>query len=170
MNFKFEVYKRPTLVDMGVDPVREELLNETRKAGREMKKDMELVFQTWEKKPQVIMKIHLTRADPKAGVEIYVQDELVQMLNQGTKGHFVTAREAPRMAWRVGFNPKTIPHQLRSVKGGKYGNVWATSKRHWVKGIEAREWDKALLEKWDKPLTDRLQAAANRGAAKARRI
>lgn len=170
MPWKFEIYKRPTLVDMGIDTVREELLNEVRKAGREMKRDMEQVFVNWDQRPEVHMKIHLTRADPQAGVEVYVDDSLVQMLNQGTKGHYVAARKAPRMAWQVGFNAKTIPHQLRSIKGGKSGNVWATSMRHWVKGVEAREWDKALADKWDKPLAERLQAAANRGAKKARRI
>lgn len=168
--FKFEMYKRPTLVDMGIDTVREELLNETRSIGRAMKKDLEQAFLTWSKRPVVQMKIHLTRTDPKAGVEVYVDDPVVYMLNVGTKRHYVEPNKAPRLAWQVGFTTKTLPRKLTSRKGGKYGNVWRTSMGHWIKGVDPREWDKALADKWEQPIVDRLQAAANRGAAKARKV
>lgn len=168
--FEFKAFKRPSLVDMGVDPVREALLNELRSIGRAMKKDMEQVFQTWSKKPEVHMKIHLTRTDPQAGIDIYVQSEVVYMLDKGTKDHYVRPKKSKRLAWQTQFTQKTIKGQLRSQPGGKSGNNWATSQGHWIKGVEARGWEKALAEKWDKPMTERLQAAANKGAAKARRI
>lgn len=168
--FKFELYKRPTLVDMGIDTVREALLNETRSIGRAMAKDLSAVFQTWAERPTVQMKIHLTRTDPQAGVEVYVDDPIAFMLNKGTKRHYVAPNKAPRLAWQVGFTSKTLPRQLKSRKGGKYGNVWATSMGHWIRGVEARKWDEALAEKWDKEAEQRLQTAANKGAAKARRI
>lgn len=164
----FKSYKRPTLVDMGIDTVREALLNETRSIGRAMKKDLEQVFQTWEEKPKVEMKIHLTRTDPQAGVEVYVDDPIAHMLNVGTKKHYVRPVRAPRMAWQAGFTMKTAPRMLSSVKGGKYGNDWRTSMGHWIKGVKAREWDQALADKWNQPMAERLQKAANAGAAKAR--
>lgn len=168
--FKFEVYKRPSLVDMGIDTVREALLNETRSIGRAMKKDLEQAFLTWEKRPTVQMKIHLTRSDPQAGVEVYVDDPIVYMLNHGTQRHYVAPVRKPKLAWQVGFKQKTTPRQLSSQKGGKSGNVWRTSMGHWISGVEARKWDEALAEKWDGEMESRLQKAANTGAAKARRI
>lgn len=170
MMFKFQVYKRPSLVDMGIDTVREALLNETRSIGRAVKSDLEEAFKTWNERPVVEMKIHLTRTDPQAGVEVYTDDPIVYMLNKGTKRHFVAPRLKPRLAWQVGFTSKTMPRQLRSRKGGKYGNVWATSMGHWIRGVEARKWDEVLLKKWDAEAARRLQAAANKGASKARRI
>lgn len=171
--FQFKAFKRPTLVDMGIDPVREEMLNELRSVGRGMKKDLEQAFKTWDKRPEVTMKIHLTRTDPQAGVDVLVERDpegIVGMLNFGTPAHRVAPRVKPRLAWRVGFLSKTMPRRLESRKGGKFGNVWATSHGHWVKGVEARKWDEALAEKWDKLMMERLQKAANKGAAKARRI
>lgn len=168
--FTFKMYKRPTLVDMGIDTVREELLNETRSIGRAMKKDLEQAFLTWDKRPLVQMKIHLTRKDPQAGVEVYTDNPIVAYLNYGTKRHYVQPVRKPRLAWQAGFTMKTIPRQLHSRKGGKYGNDWRVSMGHWISGVEARKWDEVLAEKWERPMTERLQKAANKGAAKARRI
>lgn len=170
--FQFKAFKRPTLVDMGIDPVREEMLNELRSIGRAMKKDLEQVWATWDKRPSrpVEMKIHLTRTDPQAGVDVTIQDDVVYMLNHGTIAHRVAPKVKPRLAWRVGFTSKTLPRKLMSRKGGKFGNVWATSMGHMIRGVEARKWDEALAEKWDKPMEERLQQAANKGAKKARRI
>jgi hypothetical protein len=167
---KFQAYKRPTLVDMGVDPVREALLNELRSIGRAMSKDLSQVFLTWEKKPKVEMKIHLSRTDPQAGVEVYVEDPIAHMLNVGTERHYVAPVRKPRLAWQAGFKQKTTPRSLSSQAGGKYGNDWRTSMGHWIKGVEARKWDETLAEKWDKEMGGRLQTAAMKGAAKARRI
>lgn len=167
--FSFKVYARPSLKDMGIDTARQEMLNELRSIGRAISNDLKQTVKDWDHPPQVQMKISLTRNDPQAGVEVYVDSPVLHMLDVGTKGHIVRPVRAPRLAWQTGFKMKTQPNRLWSNPGGKSG-PWATSMGHWIKGVEPRHYSEALSERWDKPFLERMEAAAHRGAAKARRI
>lgn len=169
MSFKFVAYARPSLEDMGIAPVREEMLNELRSVGRAMTSDLKNVTKDWTHPPTVEMKISLTRTDPKAGVEVSVDSAVLHMLDVGTKGHMVRPVKAPRLAWQTGYQQKTHPGRLWSNPGGKSG-PWATSMGHWIRGIQPRNYSEAMAARWDKPFVERMQDAARRGAAKAHRL
>lgn len=166
---KFKVYARPSLKDMGIDTAREEMLNELRSVGRAMTNDLKQTVKDWDHPPTVTMKISLTRADPKAGVEVTVDSPVLHMLDIGTNGHMVAPRKAPRLAWQTRYKQKTRPMRLWSNAGGKSG-PWATSMGHWIKGVEPRHYSEAMAQRWDRTFVERMDEAARRGAAKARKI
>lgn len=173
-----KVYKTPTLEQMGIDPVRMETLNELRKLGREMVKDFDKVFETFsDPKPKTKFKIHLTRRDATASVEMTVEDPQEKsqginrpaLLSAGTKRHWVGPRRASILRWKVGYRQKTRPCWIGSRPGGKQTNTYAYSKGHYVSGIKAREYGETMVKRWEKPVSKRLEKAARRGARKAKR-
>jgi hypothetical protein len=162
----FKPLKRATLEMMGIPQVRTEMLNELRKLGREATKELEGAFSTWDHKPKVNQRIHLTRTDPEAGVEISTDDEIANWVDQGTPGHMILPKYRKRLSWKSGYNRKSRVGSLKAYDGGKFGD-YAHSSGHWVSGIRARKFS-YTLERWlSRKMSIRLQEAANRGAKKA---
>jgi len=165
MQAVFKPMRPVTAKMMGMDGVREEMLNEMRKLGNEAKKTLEGAFATWEHRPKVEMKIHLSRSDPEAGIEIYTADEIANYVDKGTEPHWVAPRYAPALSWQAHYTRKSRVGSLVSYSGGHSG-VWRSSLGHRVSGIKARKFSYTLERYLFRIMAIRLQAAAIRGAAK----
>lgn len=162
----FKPFKRATLDMMGIPQVRTEMLNELRKLGNEAKKQLEAAFVTWETKPQVNQRIHLSRTDPEAGVEVYTENVIANMVDQGTPDHIIVPRFKPALAWHRYYKRKSRVGSLVAFPGGASG-PYAHSKGHRVSGIRARKFS-YTLERWlFRKMQIQLLAAAERGARKA---
>lgn len=68
-------------------------------------------------------------------------------VDQGTKPHVILPRNAPRLRFRTGYNPKTLASPARTVSGGGMATgptVFAKKVNH--PGTEAREFTKTIAE------------------------
>ena len=63
----------------------------------------------------------------------------------GTRPHLIAAKNAPRLAFQVGFVPKTLPGRLVSGMGGTFGSwVFPTQVNH--PGTAPRYINRAIVE------------------------
>lgn len=162
----FKPFKRPTLEMMGIPQVRDEMLNELRKIGKDASKELEGAFATWDNKPKVHQRIHLSRKEPEAGVEVYTDDEIADYVDKGTDGHMILPHYLGVLSWQRMYTRKSRVGSLVAFPGGKSG-PYAHSRGHWVSGIRARKFS-YTLERWlFRQMGQRLQDAAERGARKA---
>lgn len=162
----FKPMKRATLEMMGIPQVRDEMLNELRKLGREAAKEFQAAFATWDHPVKVNQRIHLSRTDPEAGVEISTDDEIASYVDEGTVGHMILPVRRKVLSWQSGYRRKSRVGSLVAYQGGKFGD-YAHSRGHWVSGIRARKFS-YTLERWlFRKMQIRLQEAAERGARKA---
>ena len=112
-------------------------------AAAAAKVDFEVTTATWDNKPDF-------KVDQEEGYRlIYTDDDQYGYVNKGTK--------VRRAVMSPGFRPKTRFRFIGSNKGA--GGVVFISKKLNLPGIEAREFDLAIKEKWDKELPVALQRA-----------
>jgi hypothetical protein len=105
-------------------------------------RDFEATCETFEHKP----KWKVERAAERDGVisaSTSTDDENYARLNDGTDDHLV-GRSGQWMSFRPGYVSKTTPMVLGS-NPGRYSGTRQRAKGPWtVRGIEAREFDKAV--------------------------
>lgn len=106
------------------------------------KVDFEVTTATWKTKPN----FEIVKEAGKR--HVMTHDKIYKDINDGTDKRFVIMTHD--------FQAKTVPHKLMS-RAGK-GGVLAKAKKP-MPGIEAREFDKAVKEKWDKQLPIIFQRA-----------
>lgn len=141
-----------------IDPVRLELLNELRKAGRAMKKDFERTTKDWEgEKPEFEMLISLAGGGPTLLIEPNGPgSDKWNWLNKGTKVRYATMSPD--------FSAKTQVGVLDS-RGGSGRRLFVNKNRP-KPGIKARKWSEIIASKWKSPFKRMMQDAMNRGARK----
>lgn len=164
---------KPALLD--VDTIRLEILNENRNQGSLDVKELKKTTATWTgEKPRFGYKIHLGAKD--ASLESGPKDDGSMgfkkwvWLNAGVKARVITAKRAPRLAFRwPGFKPKTTPRFLGSGAGAlATGPIRRPLSVNWP-GIKARNWTAALYKKRKTAYRRAIDAATKRGLRKARR-
>lgn len=160
----FKTIKPERLKD---DKMRLTLLNAVRKAARDIRKDFEKTTRTWEHKPKFEEVVSLTGPGPVALVG--TDDKLYRWVDEGTKPHEIwagayTGRSQHRhLAFREGFEPKTIPRVIDSRQGGTWGPYrYAPMVHH--PGTEARQFDKTIAETWESKFKRRMEQAMSEAA------
>lgn len=146
-----------------VDALRLQFLTAIHEMQRAVKKDYQAITDTWEHEVVWDGAISL-----KGGPTMIVgtDDQIFKWLNDGTKPHDIPKGMSKKtLMYQTGFIPKTKPNWIGSQKGGKSGNYVYSKKVHHP-GIEARNYEKIMTEKW-KPLFKQRMEEAMRRAAKA---
>lgn len=125
-------------------------LNATAKA---IKADFGVTTQTWGHRPEFA----ITSPSPYER-EVSTDDPVYGMLNEGTPEHEIRPRHSKVLRFQTPFRSKTVPRQIRSRKGatGKQ-EVFSRGVHH--PGTEARKWDEAIFEKWDRQMGTIFQRA-----------
>lgn len=141
---------------------RLEFLNAVHKAERGIKKDFQQTVEGWEHKV-VFDSIISLKGGPS--VYVYTNDQIYQWVNDGTSPHDIPPRnENGFLTFQVGYTSKTVPGQLKTRKGGKYGSYTRRKVAHHP-GFEARDFDKMIEEIW-RPKFKELAHEAMRNAAR----
>lgn len=144
--------------------VNRALRNGLRRVGAAMRKDFEATTKTWDKRPEFKVSTHLTAKMPSPSVEVWTDNELWRMLDEGTKPHPIfagiyTGRSNKRaLAFPSTFAAKTKVGVLDSFQGSSGGQKLL---RPYVDhpGTKARKWSQALEKKWRKAFKREMEAA-----------
>lgn len=143
-----------------------ELRREAADIQDEVLVDFQNTVKTWSNKPEFTKE---KGSGMLVDFSVKTEDELYAMLSKGTPAHNIPlSPEKKAFKIKSGFTPKTTPGVLNSVTGGAVGEDFVKRSVIQHPGTIAREFDQAALDKWAKPVVDRLQAAMDRGARKSR--
>ena len=119
-----------------------------REMGREAQKQLALITRTWKHKP-VFEMLDEVRGDT-ATVLVGTNDRIFNMLDQGTRKHPITPRNAKVLRFQWGgvgsYSAKTRPGWIGSQGSRQTGGiVFRMSVNH--PGTAPREWYKAVFSK-----------------------
>lgn len=149
-----------------VKDVRLRILNELRKEGRAVKRELEKTVATWKgAKPTFTFAIGLDGKDAIVIVGPAGNPKGAQKwvwLDEGTKKNYpIKAKNAPFLVFRhgSGFKAKTKVKTFASNPGANTG-PWVRKKEVTHPGIEAREWSEEIAELRQKQFARRLSKAA----------
>jgi len=137
-------------------PVRLEALNAMRKMGTQVRADFTRTTETWEHKPDFEQSVSLKAPGPT--LTVWTDNEIYGYVNDGTRPHIIRRKNAPMLAFKTGFYPKTFPGVIGSVKGGSFA-PWAFAKEVNHPGTEPRKFDKTIKDKWQPIFFTRMTAA-----------
>jgi len=155
-----------------VDKVRLEILNALRAEGRVVKKELEKTVRNFRgARPGFETLIGLTTKEATVLTGPTGTVKAVQKwkwLDEGTRGPYpITARRAPLLKFRLGYNPGTRPGTL-TTRGSYYiGTHWRSKKTVIHPGIKARGWSALVQQRRKKPFIKRMNTAVRVGMAKA---
>lgn len=93
--------------------------------------------------------------------EVYTEDQIYEWVNDGTEPHWVEPVRAKALMFNLRSIPKTRPGSLQAGPGYP-GDELAFSKGHYVSGIDPRNFEEKIAEKWDEKIADLLQEALDR--------
>lgn len=126
--------------------------NQLNMSALAVKVDYEVTSQTWKHQPSFTI-----TSSPGERI-IGTSDEIYGYVDDGTRPHVIRPRRAKRLRFSPGGRAKTSPGQIRSGAGRKgSGVVFAKQVNH--PGTKARNFSKAIAEKWRKLLPQQLQRA-----------
>lgn len=146
---------------MRVDAIRLEVLNALRAEGRDVKKEYEKTTKTWRRKPNFEILVDVTAKD--ASVLVGTDDKIYGYVDFGTRPHLIRARNAPRLAFQTGFDPKTRPGVIGSGPGRRFGpTVHPVAVMH--PGGKARKFSETIQKRRRKKFTRRMIKAIQSGA------
>jgi hypothetical protein len=114
--------------------------------------DFEVTTQTWEHKPDFV-----TNATPGKR-QVYTTDKIYKYVNDGTKPHIITAKNAKQLVFGVPYGAKTTVQVIGSGQGSK-GRTIVRKKSVQHPGNEAREFTVVIAEKWAEQLPVTMQRA-----------
>lgn len=151
-----------------VDQIRLELLNELRKQGREIRKDLKQVVSTWQNKPDFTdPNISLAGGDAVVMIEPTGNEDAVK--------HFKFLDEGTSIRWAVmsrNWRSKTKVRVLQSGAGAGRAVIWG--KRAMLRrgiaprpGIKARHWTQTITARRLGPFEAGMRDSIRRGAEKA---
>lgn len=135
--------------------VRLYLLTEARKIARDLRKDFEATVQTWNRKPEFETIVSLAGGSMTVGCE--TDDEIYGYVNYGTQTHFVFPVRKKALKFPGVYYAKSTPGVLGASQGGGGGAEFA--KYAWVRGIEPRDFEGTIKNKWEDEFERRFQEA-----------
>lgn len=93
-------------------------------------------------------------------------DEIYGYVNEGTEAHIILPVNYPMLHFKGTFQAKSIPGVLTS-RPGSYGgkDIWSKGVIH--PGIEPRNFDQALVDKWQSKFNKRIENALQEALAEA---
>lgn len=141
---------------LSADPARmaRVITNTLNSAARGVMADFNVTAQTWEDKPTFA----ITSPTPYRR-DVSTDDENYARVNDGTRAHLIRPSPGGVLVFRTPFQSKTVPNQIRSRGGRQGGNVVFTRKTIQHPGTAARDFDKAIKQKWDKEFPTIMQRA-----------
>ena len=128
---------------LNVDAVRLELLNNARKEGELVKRELEKTVMNWEEKPKFEVLFAVSQSDviliagPSSPAKLA---ERWNWLNEGTPARTIRAKNKPYLTFRIGYNSGSRPGTLNTRRGYYVGNHWRRARSVRIRGIEARGW------------------------------
>lgn len=122
-------------------------------AAKGAKADFGVTTRTWDDRPT----FDISTPEPFVR-EVSTDDPIYSMLNEGTKAHDIRPKRSRFLVFQTPFRSKTVPNDIRSRKGSK-GKTTVRAKVVRHPGTAARNWTKAIKQKWDKQLPVLLQRA-----------
>lgn len=84
-------------------------------------------------------------------------------VDQGTRPHIITARNAPLLRFTGPYHAKTKVGVIASYKGGR-GNVWVSKRRVKHPGIEARNFRDIIMRRMQQHAASRVRDALNQAS------
>jgi hypothetical protein len=153
------------------DKVRLELLNALRAEGRDVKAELEKTVRNFQgARPGFETLIGLTTKEATVLTGPTGTIDAVQKwkwLDEGTRPHVISAKRAPLLKFRLGYNPGTTPGTL-TTRGSYYvGSHWRSAKTVHHPGTKARGWSALVQEQHKKPFIKRMNEAVRTGMQKA---
>lgn len=115
--------------------------------------DFRVTTATWQHQPDFA--IDTPSEDRRV---VGTDDEIYGYVSGGTKPHIIVAHGKALVFPGGGFRPKSRPRYIGSNKGSKGGAVIFRPVVHHP-GTEARKFDEAIAEKWQKQLPVVMQRA-----------
>ncbi|MCB0189300.1 MAG: hypothetical protein KDE31_33750 [Caldilineaceae bacterium] len=159
--FKYKVIKPSRLKQK---EMRLELLNGMRQVANGMLKDFEATTKSWDHKPKFERIVSLSGVGPQ--VLVGTDDEQYRYVNDGTRAHDIRPVRAKRLRFAGTYTAKTSPGVIGSGSGGSGDDIiYTTRVRH--PGTKARNFDKMIAKKWEKPFKARMHEAMRRAADKS---
>lgn len=116
--------------------------------------DFEVTTQTWEHKPDFVI-----NATPGKR-QIFTTDKIYKYVNDGTKPHIITAKNAKQLVFGVPYGAKTAVQVIGSSPGSK-GRTIVRKKSVSHPGTEAREFTVVIADKWSKQLPVNMQRSVD---------
>lgn len=144
VRIKIEVIKPKKVVDpKRVQKVINSALDEW---ANGMKADFEKTTATWQHKPKF-------KINKRGGYRsVWTDDEIYQYITRGTRVRYATMTK--------GYGRKTRPRYITSYKGR--GGVLFISRKHPRPGIEARQFDIVISDRWGPKGAKMVQDAINK--------
>jgi hypothetical protein len=132
---------------------------------------------TWKHRPKFYTRVSRPPYKDLGGAQdvkiiVGTTDEIYGYVNHGTKGPYKipktpkTGKDFLIFTW--GGKPKT-KHRVIGSTAGTPGTKWAKKRQVTHPGIEAREFDLEIAKRRRKQWYKKMQAAIDRGAARAKR-
>lgn len=118
--------------------------------------DFKVTTQTWQHQPE------FEKQSPSADRRIVgTDDDIYHFVSGGTKPHIIVGKPGKGLAFgAAGFRPKTRVGAIRSNKGAK-GSPTIVRPMVNHPGTEARKFDEAIAQKWQKQLPIIMQRAVD---------
>lgn len=131
------------------------LTNALNGVAKDIQVDFKVTVQTWEHKPSFPI------SSPSAYRRIVsTDDEVYAFVNDGTRPHIIRPKGGGVLVFRTPFRAKTLPNQIASGPGS-VGQTEAIAREINHPGTKARNFDKAIHEKWGKQFAQIMQRAVD---------
>ncbi len=130
------------------------LTNALNGVAKDIQVDFKVTTQTWSHKPDFPI------SSPSTYRRIVAtDDEIYGYVNDGTRPHKILPK-GKRLRFNTPFRPKTLPNKIYSGPGSK-GSTEVFSRGVNHPGTKARNFDKAIKDKWEKEFPRIMQLAVD---------
>lgn len=127
-------------------------------------KDFDATVSTWTHRPKFDKEFE--QSDSRIRTFTGATDEIYTYVSKGTRPHVIRPRRARVLAFQGTYTAKSAPGVIQARTGGASGEtVFSRGVLH--PGTKARNFDKAIAQKWAGPYARRLTAAMGRAAKKS---
>lgn len=126
-----------------------------------VKVDYKVTTRTWSED------VEFTIEKPDEGTRIVkTTNKIYKLVEGGTRPHIIRPRKGGRLTWMGNaYRAKTTPGVIGSKSGGNNNTIVHAKVVHHP-GTAARNFTKAIQEKWGKEMQIRMQSAINAAALK----
>lgn len=121
--------------------------------AKDIQLDFRVTTQTWEHKPSFPI------SSPSAYRRIVsTDDQIYAFVNDGTRAHIIRPKGGGVLVFRGPFRAKTVPNQIAST-AGSVGTAETFTRGVNHPGTKARNFDKAIHDKWERLFGPIMQRA-----------
>lgn len=103
----------------------------------------------------------LTQQSSKIAMEVYTNDRLYALINEGAPRHDIPAKPGGWLRFRSGYRSSTTPGQLQSRRACRSGPYWKARIITDHPGFEPRKFDELVAEEYGPQFINDMQDALN---------